>query len=333
MTGDYLDTTGLTHPPLRVLAADDDRVSRAVLVAMLEELGHECYEAPDGRAGWELVREQRPDVVVSDWLMPGGDGLDLCRRVREHEGPEALPYVYFILLTALDDRRHILAGMRAGVDDYLTKPVQIDALQARLIAASRVTRLHRQLRERHRQLEELNRELEHTARTDPLTGLGNRLRLGEDLRALEDRRRRYGRPFALAVLDLDRFKDYNDTWGHLAGDDALRALAGVVRDAMRAADLAYRYGGEEFLLVFPEQGAEEAAVAVERIRHDLEGLGLAHPRSDGGVMTVSAGVADVRDGGDGVAEALRRADAALYRAKAEGRNRVAVDGPCPALRP
>ena len=131
---------------MKILVADDDRSIGLALQMALEDLGHECVVAEDGRAAWTLFQQEGADTIISDWRMPGLQGPELCRLVRaEHTGP----YVYFVLLTVLDEPRHVLEGMQAGADDYLTKPFTIDSLQARLIAAERVTALHRNLTERH----------------------------------------------------------------------------------------------------------------------------------------------------------------------------------------
>jgi diguanylate cyclase (GGDEF)-like protein len=304
---------------MRVLIAEDDAVSRLVLQRAVLACGHDCLVAEDGLAAWALYEREAGaiDVVISDWMMPGLDGPELCRRVRAHprEG-----YTYFVLLTSRGAREHMVAGLQAGADDYLTKPLDRDELHARLIAAERVTSLYRQL-------ERLNRELAVQARTDPLTQLGNRLQFWEDLDALQGRTRRYGHRYALALCDVDRFKRYNDTYGHLAGDEVLRQVAAVLNRERRSGDTAYRYGGEEFLLLLPEQAPEQAVAAVERLRQAVERLAIPHAGSPPfEVVTISAGITALLPGDEKGADALlREADAALYRAKAAGRNRVAVD--------
>ena len=296
---------------------DDEPLARLALQTAVERLGHEWTAADDGEAGWRRFVEDQPDVLITDLLMPRLDGLELCRRVRgraaTHDG-----YTYVILTTVLGDRGDVARGMEAGADDYLVKPVEPFALQTRLIAARRVTELHGELA-RYRA------ELSRLAHTDPLTRLGNRLALEEDLKALDARGRRYGRGYCLAMCDIDRFKPYNDSLGHHAGDEALRAVADRIRRELRAGDGVYRYGGEEFLLVLPEQTPETARVAMERVRSAVEQLAIPHAGGPAGVVTVSTGLAAYHPG-DAVTveELLERADAALYRAKSAGRNRVAV---------
>jgi len=258
-------------------------------------------------------------VVISDWMMPGMDGDELCRRVRADTGA---PYAYFILHTSLEDLKHVVQGMQAGADDYLTKPFQRDQLATRLIAADRLTVLHRQLASQQTELERLNQMLFEDSRHDRLTGLGNRRRLDEDLERLADQVRRYDHALSVVLFDVDRFKQYNDSAGHAAGDEVLRRVAATLAEQCRSADAAYRYGGEELLVAFPEQDLQHASIAAERMRCAIEALGIPHPGvTQPAVVTVSGGVACM-GAAETVASLLGRADAALYRAKEEGRNRI-----------
>jgi diguanylate cyclase (GGDEF)-like protein len=310
---------------VKILIADDSATPRQLLRRELEKLGHECVVAEDGNEAWTLFQSVGADVVISDWMMPGMDGDEFCRRVRSH--PSA-PYVYFILLTSLEGRRHIVQGMQAGADDYLTKPFDNDELATRLIAADRVTALHRRLATQQEELERLNAGLFEDSRRDPLTGLGNRRRQDEDLRTLLGRAERYGHTLCVALFDIDNFKQYNDTRGHLEGDGILRSIASALERQSRSGDAVYRYGGEELLVVFPEQTLETAALAAERMRKAIEGLAISHPAMPpDGIVTVSAGVARLEpELQDDVERLLARADAALYEAKESGRNRVVVRG-------
>ncbi len=310
--------------PLRILIAEDDAVSRTILRRAVEKIGHECLASADGEEAWSLYKENPDlDVIISDWMMPGVDGLELCRRVR---GDNRDRYTYFIFLTALGDREHLLQGLDAGADDYLSKPLDRDELRMRLTSALRVTDLHRRLAFQNGELEKLNRMLFEQSRQDPLTSLGNRLRLREDLQILQSRAERYGHNYAVALCDVDFFKAYNDRYGHLAGDDVLRWVAAALSSGLRTGDTAYRFGGEEFLLVLPEQDAVAAIAITERLRQAVEGLGI--PHADGlplGVVTISAGVAVSAEAGDADG-LLKAADRALYAAKEAGRNRVSRTG-------
>lgn len=311
---------------MRILIAEDDTVSRTILRRSVEKFGHECLVAEDGEKAWELLQSTpEVDVIISDWMMPGVDGLELCRRVRAANNGR---YTFFVFLTALGDKEHLLEGMRAGADDYLSKPLDREQLQMRLIAASRVSSLHRQLNEQKAELQQLNRELFAAARRDPLTSLGNRLQLREDLETLSAQARRYGRGFCAMLCDVDSFKAYNDTYGHFAGDEVLERVANVISENLRADDTAYRYGGEEFLIILPEQDLESASVAAERLRGGVEELAIPHEsRTPPGALTVSVGLAALMPGEKKTVEdLLKEADAALYRAKEGGKNGVELYG-------
>ena len=300
---------------MKIVAVDDDLVSRLVLRGAVEAIGHDCLVAEDGDEAWRLIRACHPDVVITDWVMPGTDGLQLCRLIR---GQQAEAYTYVILATSLGERDHVLRGMEAGADASLTKPLEPYDLEARLVAAKRVTQLHAELA-RYRI------ELARLASTDALTQLRNRLSLSDDLTGLHARSRRYGHGYSLAICDVDFFKQYNDTHGHQAGDEALRRVAAALTAQARQGDSIYRYGGEEFLLVLPEQSASSAIEAAERIRRAVESLGITHSvGTSAGVITISVGVATYNYADNTTSEdLLGEADTALYYAKSRGRNRVA----------
>jgi two-component system cell cycle response regulator len=304
------------------LIADDDPTSRLVLNALVSRRGHQTLVAADGSSAWKLLEDHEVDVLLTDWMMPGLDGAELCRRARERSGP----YVYVVLATALDCPEQVIEGMRAGADDYLVKPVDPLVLETRLIAAERVTALHRRVAHFQAEMERANRELLGQSLTDALTGLPNRRRMEQDLARVHERAIRSGRPYGLAMLDVDHFKLYNDHRGHPAGDRVLRTVAEVLIAVVRSGESVYRYGGEEFLLLVEEGGVEAVTAAAERVRSRIADLAIPHPArpSPPPVVTVSAGVAGWEEGRtSGCAEVLARADHALYEAKAAGRNRVA----------
>jgi two-component system, cell cycle response regulator len=313
---------------MKILVADDDSTSRLIIQTALRSLGHECQTVTDGEQAWNAVQSSRPDVVISDWMMPGLTGLQLCRNIRTFA---AGSYTYFIMLTAHGDLDEILEGMSVGADDYLIKPLNPDVLQARLLAAARVTSLHSQLAHQRTELEGLNHELTAIARRDPLTGLRNRRALQEDLDLLEAQVSRYGHRYCMALLDIDLFKSYNDAFGHQAGDRILQAVAALLKAEARGGDSLYRYGGEEFLCILPEQALATGTLALERMRSSLERLAILHPDNPLGVLTFSAGVAMLDpDHTRSASEVLKEADDALYRAKQLGRNRVEQVVPQPA---
>lgn len=310
--------------PLRVLVAEDDSATRRLVGAMLAAAGHEAVLAAAGEEAWEVYQQTGVDVLITDWMMPGLDGPELCRRIREKPVGD---YTYIVVLTALGDPEHALEAMEAGADDHLSKPLHPLALEARLVAANRITSLHAELAAYRSKLWQLHLESATAARTDPLTGLGNRLRLAEDLDQRAAQVGRYGYRYWVAVFDLDHFKAYNDLYGHLAGDEVLRAVSTALLVTSRRGDAFYRYGGEEFLGILPELTVTTAGPVAERLRAAVENLGIPHAGNpDTGLVTASIGLAPLGASGD-VHTVIGEADRLLYEAKAAGRNRVAVVRP------
>lgn len=315
---------------MKILVADDDPTSRRIVETVLRMLGHDCESVPDGEQAWEAFLATRPDLVIADRMMPGIDGLELCRKIRA----DPASYTYVIMVTGQGSLDEVLEGMGAGADDYLVKPLDADDLQARLVAATRVTALHTELAVQRQQLQGLNEELAGVARRDQLTGLRNRRALDEDLALLEAQVQRYGHRYSMGLLDVDLFKSYNDTYGHLAGDQILQTVANQLEQQARGGDAIYRYGGEEFLVIFPEQSLAKATMAVRRMQLGLEALAIPHLGSHMGKLTISAGMAMFDpDHIRSASEVLHEADEALYRAKALGRNRVERPGATPGSDP
>lgn len=310
---------------MRILIVEDDPINRTLLTKLVELLGHTVLTAEDGKKAWALFETEKPDVILSDWMMPEMDGLDFCRRVRESSDGK---YTYFVLVTALTDRSHAATGIEAGADDYLPKPVDREQLRMRLIVAERVTSLYAKLQDQQRSLTELNQRLLDEGRTDSLTRLGNRLRLREDIERLPGSVARYGYVYAVMLCDVDHFKKYNDTAGHIAGDEVLRQIGEALANGRRSGDAAYRYGGEEFLLLLPGQTLLSGAIAAERHRRAIEALRIPHPGiEEGGHISISVGVAALtRDAKKTAEQLLNEADQALYQAKREGRDRVRAFG-------
>jgi two-component system chemotaxis response regulator CheY len=288
-------------------------------------MGHRPRVAATGAEALALHADRRANVIVCDRRLVDVDGLELCRRVRD---ADTGAYTVLLLAGAIESKHELLAAVRAGADDFLRKPVDADELEARLIAASRGLQAYRAIAAQNVDLRRDSQALFRTARVDPLTHVANRLRLDEDLESLEAQVTRYGRRVSIAMCDLDSFKLYNDRYGHLAGDEALRRIARTLRANVRRGDHVYRYGGEEFLVVLAEQGPEEAAAAMDRVRAAVEELGITHAAgAKHSTLTVSVGVAAIgaQNGDSSVLDAIRAADRALYRVKARGGNGLAVE--------
>lgn len=321
----------LAGPPLRLLLVDDDEIARRATSLALQSFGFHCDLASSGDEAFEKHRAHPYDVIVSDWRMPEGDGIALCRKIRA----SSEKYVYFVLVTAHGDKQTMLEGMNGGADAFIAKPVDMDELHARLIPARRIMDLQNRWVERNRAARRDSQRLYVAARIDALTQLRNRRALDDDLISTVAESIRYARPCSCAMIDIDEFKICNDAFGHLTGDQVLRRVADSVRASLRKSDVVYRYGGEELFVVLPEQTAASACAAMERVLADIESLRLPQgPSAQRPFITVSAGVAELRGKTDissttalhAHAQAwIARADVALYRAKNTGRNRVVCD--------
>jgi two-component system, cell cycle response regulator len=295
-----------------ILVAEDSRVVRAILREPLRAHGYRVLEAADGEQALACCSEERPDVVLLDVEMPVLDGHQVLARIKQQPELADVPVVF---LTARATTEDVVQGLRLGAHDYLRKPFEASELLARVSAALRVKTLQDELRRR-------NLELDQMSRTDALTGLHNRRHLEERLDEFVSLARRHGEDLAAAMIDLDHFKRINDTGGHPAGDAVLRVTAERLRGILRAEDVLGRWGGEEFLALLPRTDAAGAQLAAERMRQAVAGQPI--PLPEGGETRVTASIGAAAGVDDGAADLVRRADAALYEAKAGGRNRVVV---------
>ena len=299
-----------------MLLAEDDPVARMMTARLLKKAGYEVVAVGDGAAALEALRRRFFPVLLTDWEMPVLDGLGVVAGVRSGQWPG---YVFTILLTGRDSQASVLAGLEAGADDYLKKPVDEAELLARMKTGWRIADLERRLRAAQREALQLSV-------TDALTGLHNRRYLVDELPSEVERARRYGHPVAVVMCDIDHFKNVNDTHGHPAGDEVLRAFARMLRASVRAdIDWVGRYGGEEFVVVLPETDLNGALTVAEKLRLATGALSIGHGSSTL-TITASFGVATLRAGRAQVAGAdalLAQADICLYQSKQAGRNRVA----------
>jgi two-component system, cell cycle response regulator len=307
--------------PPKVLLVDDDEIMLERLQIPMVEAGYEVVTASDGAAALSALQADFRSIVILDRSMPGMDGLELCRRIRQHTWPG---YVYLMLLTAHDAEEDVLLGLEAGADDYLSKRVSDAQLVARLNTASRVLSLEHSLKGA---LDERRR----MAMTDALTGAHNRRYFMRYLGGELKRARRFGTELSLLLLDIDHFKQVNDDFGHAAGDVVLQKFVKRVQKGLpRAYDWCARLGGEEFAVVLPQTDLAGAAVVAERLRKMVEEYPL-HLSNAVRPITVSIGVSGLqalpkREAAT-VESLLAHTDRYLYQSKENGRNRVTVSPP------
>jgi len=298
---------------MRILIADDERVSRRMLHGLLTMWGYEVISVEDGnKALEELKKPDAPRVGLLDWVMPGQNGVEVCRAIRR-DRPE--PYTYLILLTTKDAKENVVEGLESGADDYLIKPWDPYELKARLRAGQRILQLEDRL-------VEARETMRFKATHDHLTGLANRGFIVDSLERELARTRRENGSTIVMLGDLDHFKSVNDTYGHPVGDEVLREVARRLLGAVRSYDLVGRYGGEEFLIVLPGCDADMAEKQAERMRAALANEPMSF-NEESKLITCSFGATAWLPGMEPAEEALiRMADDALYRAKRQGRNRV-----------
>jgi len=316
------------EPSPTILLAEDDPVTRMLMTRFLKKAGYEVDAVSNGSEALDRMTRRYYPMLVTDWEMPEMDGVALCKAVRNMQMDG---YVYALLLTARDSKEHIIAGLEAGADDYLIKPVHEPELIARLNAGRRILNLEHSLRVANQR----NRIL---SITDALTGAYNRRYLMEQLPRELERCRRYGYPLSVLMCDIDRFKQINDNRGHAAGDDVLQQFAARAQKSIRTnSDWVSRYGGEEFLIVLPETEHAGAMAVAEKIRTLISSTPFA-TRSGDLVATASFGVASTGPSGPDISlkvdALIRCADECMYRSKQEGRDRtvgheIAVEAPPP----
>ena len=298
-----------------VLIAEDDPIFRRMLQRWFTRWGYHVTAVENGQDAWEVLqRPDAPQLAVLDWMMPEIDGITVCRKIRAGEPG---PYRYVLLLTAKDDKQDVVTGLESGADDYLTKPFDVDELRARVRAGKRILDLQAELIH-------AKDELQFAAAHDRLTGLWNRGAIVDSLKAEISRRRRSLDALSVVMGDIDHFKKINDTYGHLVGDAVLQEVARRLVGAVRTYDAVGRYGGEEFLIVFPGCNTISLLIGAERLRRAICDRPV--DTNIGQIpVTISLGLASVEQGEKEIPECeaiLRHADEALYTAKARGRNRL-----------
>ena len=296
---------------VKILVADDSPIYRKLVEQSLSQEQYNVLFAKTGQQAMDLFIEHQPALVITDWSMPDISGIELCQRIRRDHHHF---YAYVILLTGNTDKEEVIEGLAAGADDYLTKPFHSGELQARVRVGRRIVDLHREVQEKNRQLEEM-------ALTDSLTGLPNRRAIDFWASRQLSAAMRHDFPIWVVMADLDHFKSINDAHGHDAGDTVLKTFAEILKSNTRSSNICGRMGGEEFPVVLTHAEKENAAIAIERIRKQFAAQKFTVAGSTFGA-TASFGMAGIHGTACDFSDLVARADAALYVAKRQGRNRI-----------
>lgn len=299
----------------RILVADDDPLERKILSTVLGKNGHEMLLADNGTLAWDLLQREKLRFLITDWSMPSMDGMELIQTIRSADLPG---YVYIILLTAKVDSADIVAGLKAGADDYLTKPFNVHELEARIAVGERILRLEDKLTAALSQLEQ-------QAMYDGLTNVMNRRAVYLFAQGELERARRAGDPFSLIFLDIDNLKAINDQHGHLFGDVAIKAVARTLQTSSRPYDGVGRWAGDEFVIILPGVDAANAHKIAGRILQGVNRQSLPSINNTEVKISLSAGIVTITKvvNSNHILDALvDSADEALYRAKRNGRNQM-----------
>lgn len=321
------NTTTGEKDPLDVLIVDDDPLTVLNLEKLISTSGHRVITANDGEEALQLAVEKQPQLIITDWRMPKLSGIELCRIIRS---TPATQHMYIIMVTALENEDEIVQAFEAGADDYVVKPFTPRVLDARVRSGERIIRYQKML-QRDREviqgytakLSSANQELQTMAMTDALTGLPNRRYAMARLKEAIVEAKRHNEPLSCIMLDLDKFKSINDTYGHHAGDQVLKDVADIFKNAARTYDTICRMGGEEFLIISSRNDAQSTGIFAERLRQDIE----AHSSMIDGhsiQVTASFGVAQWNGSCKHGDRLIQEADRAMYKAKTAGKNQVEV---------
>ena len=298
-----------------LLIVDDTETNVDILVELLSDL-YEIVVALDGERALKILDEQAVDLILLDIMMPEMDGYEVCKRVKQNEKTHDIPIIF---ITAKTDEASIEKAYDVGGMDYISKPFKPKELFARI-----KTQLH--IRALIEELESSKCELKRLSETDPMTNLYNRRYFNDASKTIMELAKRDKTPLTVVMLDIDKFKKVNDTYGHDVGDDILISIANILLEMTRKSDLDCRFGGEEFILLLPETSLEGSIVIAEKIRKKVASFSLALKDDREVSVTVSLGVSQIDMQHDlSIAPAIKRADIALYKAKESGRNKVCVE--------
>jgi diguanylate cyclase (GGDEF)-like protein len=302
----------------RILVVEDSMSQAEAVKGFLERSGYEVLHVEDGKSAIREAVSGEVDLILLDLLLPDMSGVEVCRWLKLNRATRMIP---ILMLTSKGEVEDRVSGLEAGAEDYLSKPYSEMELNARIFALLRTKALQDELSETNARLQELLADVEMLARTDPLTKLYNRRHIQEYVDREIKAAWRYGSPLSLLMIDIDRFKEINDHYGHRSGDSVLEEISNIIRENVREVDTVGRWGGEEFVVVLPRCTKQDAELLANRILH---GVARNEFNATPDVkVTVSIGVAGIPDQAAETSDSLLdAADRAMYMAKKEGRNKV-----------
>jgi diguanylate cyclase (GGDEF)-like protein len=307
----------------KILVVDDIPLNRKLQKTYLESVGYQVVLANDGLEALQRIEEESPDLILLDVMMPKMNGFQVCRRVKSLENTRFIP---IIMVTALNEIEDKVKGVEAGADDFISKPFNKLELLARVKSLLRIKHLHDELELKVKELEIAQSKLIQLAITDGLTELYNYRYFKEQLTQEIIRAKRHNNNLSIAMIDIDYFKNYNDTHGHPAGDLVLKTIAELLRNNIRKIDIAARYGGEEFALILAETDKQAASFVANKIKNLIEKQKFDYEETQpNGKLTISMGIATFPEDAISLDALVKMADQRLYRAKKAGRNRVVLE--------
>ncbi len=307
-----------------IVIVDDTPDNLRLLVGILKKCGYKVRPAPGALRALATIDKEPPDLILLDIMMPEMDGFEVCRRLKAEPRTRDIPVIF---LSALNETFDKVRAFKSGGVDFISKPFQVEEVLARVNAhltireqQQTLLRQNEELREKNTLITQQAQQLELIATRDCLTAIANRRHFLERLGQEEIRLRRNSSIFAVILLDIDRFKSINDSYGHECGDQVLKGVAQTLEKCLRAPDLVARWGGEEFICLLPDTGRDGAGAVAEKMRRAVEEL-THHCGEQIIKVSVTLGVS-LFDGTCPVENVIRQADQALYQGKHNGRNQV-----------
>jgi diguanylate cyclase (GGDEF)-like protein len=304
----------------KILLVEDSKAQAKAIKEFLDRQGYETTWVEDGKSAIKTAKTEPIDIILLDLMLPDINGDEVCRWLKLNQDTKGIP---IIMLTVRDSVSDKVTGLEAGADDYMPKPFNELELNARIYACLRTKALQDELKQKNQELEELLKKVKVLAITDPLTELFNRRHFETVLEKEFHKTRRYNIPLSCLMIDIDKFKDINDEYGHRAGDSVLQETAQIIKKTLRDVDIAARWGGEEFVVLLPQTNKEDALQCASRMLKAMSEHRFSNIPDR--KITVSIGIASVPHPSIDSGEALVNAsDVAMYEAKKKGRNRIEV---------